>query len=791
MRARQCWMWCGSVGRTWEVGWVLRQVVLTALVAGTALADEDVGEGELLQSDSEAPYVHRLTLYDHDGTAISPEDAPAMPYSPRATCGKCHPYGEIGHGWHFDEDEPDATSGRPGEPWLLVDEHTGSVIPISGRGWHGAFSPGQVGLSHWGFVKQFGRHMPGGSYGEPSDAIVDESEYYFRWNVSGPLEIDCMICHSSTQVHDPAEAARQIERENYKWLPAVALGLAVVRGEAAKAPDDWDPWMPPNPDKPEAAGPTLIYDAGQFDPDERVLFEITRRVPNERCYFCHTVRLVGEDVPESWERDQDVHLAAGLMCVDCHRHGLDHAMTRGYAGEAHATTQPTKASLSCRGCHLGEAEATTITAALGGRLRAPHPQHRGLPPVHFETMTCTACHAGPWPEMEPARVHTALAHALGIATRERTAETSPAIWAPVFGRQDDGLIAPQRTVWPTYWGRVVDGELEPIALEDVKQAMAEAGVDLDENGWTDEWVAAVGEAFSGDESAGEIVFVHDGRVLALSGDVSTGAEVAQPYRWSLGHDVRPAAQSLGVRGCDDCHADDGAVYFGRVLPAAEVAENGGSLRNAKMVAFRGDDEALAQVWAWGFVFRPAFKVLGVVCAVVIALVLLRGFSDGFHWAAFGEVPRAAAECAAAAPRGMSAAQVVFHTLAKLGILIGALTAFGSEIVWGEFGGWALVLHMGGAGVFIVGLTGVALLWARQSRLQPRDGSLTPGQRVMFWVGLLVSWVVLVTMLAAMWPVFGYAGQHNLVELHELAALVLLAVMVVHTVISLRARRKHV
>ena len=136
---------------------------------------------DLLKTDSRAPYVHRLTLYDHDGKAIDPKDADAPPYSPAMTCGKCHPYAEIAAGWHFNAPRGTVAPGRPGEPWLLVDEKTGTQIPISARGWPGTFKPADVGLSDWQMVLRFGHHMPGGGFGEPAADAVKKSAEATRW----------------------------------------------------------------------------------------------------------------------------------------------------------------------------------------------------------------------------------------------------------------------------------------------------------------------------------------------------------------------------------------------------------------------------------------------------------------------------------------------------------------------------------------------------------------------------------------------------------------------------------
>jgi hypothetical protein len=679
------------------------------MLAAVAAAEE----GELLQTGSDAPYVHRITLYDHDGTAISPADEPAMPYSPRMTCGKCHPYDAIAAGWHFNAPRG-LPPGRPGEPWLFQPDPNGPFLAISDRDWPLTHAPADVGLSHWDMLQHFGRHMPGGAYGEPDEETRNASPQSLRWDISGPAEIDCMICHSADQQHDPAVAAQQIEFQNYKWIPTVALGLGVVRGEAAKAPDFWDPYMPPNPDQPEAAGPILIYNEEHFDADDRVLFNITRDIPDQRCNFCHTVNHVGADAPARWAAQPDVHTAAGLKCVDCHGHGLDHRTTRGYLGEVDPVYEPQRAALTCRGCHLGEADADVIETVLGGRLNAPHPEHRGFPDLHFERLTCTACHSGPWPQMQTAHFQTAMAHELGLASRERTDTTPPDIAGPVFANRFDGKLAPQRAV----------------------------EVATDPNAAT------------------------------------TGI-----YRWAIAHNVRPARQSLGIRGCTDCHSNDGVMFFGRVILAENVIP---------MDEFHDYDPQLAGTWALTFAGRPAFKWFAWICAALVAFVVLRGASDVFHRQIFGVRPAPVADTAIAArPPRVALLDHAFHVAAAVGIVIQATTAFGSEMVFGEFGGWALLGHMCGATLFIIGLTGTALRWARRCRLvstdPPQAAAVSTAQRWTFWLSLVVGLAVMIPMLAAMLPIFGYAAQHALVEFHEKAALAMLVMMAVHTFVSLRAR----
>jgi hypothetical protein len=788
----------------------LRRALALALLAAAlpmTVADDDAGV-ELLLTDSRTPYVHRLTLYDHDGAAISPTDEPARPYSPRRTCGKCHPYATIGHGWHFNADDPTVPPGRPGEPWFLVDDATDTILPISGRGWPGTARPAEVGLSHWAFVKRFGHHLPGGGYGEPSDEVVDESDEWLRWGVSGKLEIDCMICHCADMQHDPAVAASQIEKENFRWIPTVALGLGVVRGEARNAPDEWTPDTPPNPDYPEQAGPTLIYDPTRFDPDDRVLFNITRRVPNERCTFCHTTRRVGDGAPESWHTDQDVHLAAGLMCVDCHRHGIGHMITRGYDGES---AHPARASRTCRGCHLGDPDGATITTVLGGHLRAPHPLHRGLPPLHIAEMTCIACHSGPWPQPVAGQVQTALAHRLGLATRERTADDLPIMMAPVFAPDNAGRVAAQRMMWPRFWASSAPDSdtASPVGLDALQRAAANVEREADRR-WSNPAIESLLAALSTENHAAMLVrdgwlfqrgddgslnplsyadWLHSARAVAKVGQDATvytsRSTMTAPYRWAIAHDVRPAAQSLGVRGCTDCHAADAPIDFGTTLVADPAAAYPPPALT--MIDLRGEDATLRKLWAAGFVVRPVFKIVAFIAAGIVALVLLRFLADAWNIGVLG-APRAPT---APPPVGLTPPEHVAHTIAAVGVIVQVATAFGSELVFGEFGGWPLLIHMGGAGLLVCGLAIVALQWIRRCRLAgsaSAPGPLDWPRRWVFGVALLCGLTLMATMLLAMLPVFGTDTQHALIELHEKAALAMLATMIIHTILSLRARR---
>ena len=138
---------------------------LGALAAGGAWAG---GEGHQWDGNQSTP-VHLLPMVDEDGFRILPGYKEPMPFSARTTCGTCHDYDTISSGFHFNSASEDARHGRPGEPWIWLDELTGTQLPLSYRGWPGTYRPEELGISKWDFTKQFGRHLPGGDMAEPEE----------------------------------------------------------------------------------------------------------------------------------------------------------------------------------------------------------------------------------------------------------------------------------------------------------------------------------------------------------------------------------------------------------------------------------------------------------------------------------------------------------------------------------------------------------------------------------------------------------------------------------------------
>lgn len=573
------------------------------------------------------PLVAEPPFDEETGPEILPSDEVLLPFSPRQTCSNCHicehSYEVIRGGWHFNATDSNVPPGRPGEPWILVDHATATQIPLSYRPWRGTFRPQQLGMTAFEFTQLFGRHMPGGGVGEIESDNIDEIA---RQLVSGKLEINCLMCHEADPAYDLAEYASQIGGQNFRWAATAACGFASVSGSAKKMEDTFEYTMPEEVDDPELIPqvPTVTYRPNTFNKKNDVFFDIVRGTPDERCYFCHSNMNVTEYGSEKWMADEDVHLTAGMSCVDCHREGLEHNTIRGYEGEDAANKLAV--NTTCDGCHSGTGSSEEPEA---GRLGAPVPTHPGIPPVHFERLTCTACHCGPWPGQQTHHVKTSRAHALGAHNVNKSADALPHISFPVLAEQQDGSIAPHKVIWPAYWGVVTDQGVAPADLEIVKRAVggALAGAELSRSG---DWPALtrehIAEGLKSLQKAveGGAVYVAGGILYRLDETDELSEEpdhpAAAPYMWPIAHNVRPAAQSLGVRRCEDCHATDAAFFFGNVAVDSPIALTEGD--GVEMVEFQGVDRFYAWAFAFSFVFRPWLKIVALGSCAVMGLVLL-------------------------------------------------------------------------------------------------------------------------------------------------------------------------
>lgn len=605
---------------------VLAVILTTIGIAGTEEKLGDITDG------SRAMPIHLIPLLaeplpDEEPDQIYPQDVPLLPFSTKQTCGACHSYDIISTGWHFNAVDPNAAPGRKGQPWIFADSATATQLPLSYRAWPGTFRPEQLGITPMGFLQLFGRQMPGGGIGEMLDK-TDNPDETLRLDITGKLEINCLACHNISPGQDMGSAAGyaiQIIRGNYRWAAAASCEFAYVTG-STKGLTNYDFRAPFVSGDTKIRPPTVEYRKESFGHNDWVRFDVSRDIPKERCYFCHSNIDVRDGKTEPWKADEDVHIAAGLKCVDCHSHGLQHNITRGYASETQDSNNPLTAVSSCEGCHLGKGAVTPVA----GRFAAPVPKHPGIPPVHFDKLSCTACHSGPWPQATTIRTKTAMAHAIGVAGANKSGDVLPHLIFPVFAKAQDGKITPHKIFWPAYWASMTGNAVTPLNLDTVRSAATRVitKAALSKFGdWpdlTEEDIAKILALLVPNVPAeAKPVYIAGGKLYSLNdaGELTSAENAAaEPYMWPIAHDIRPAAQSLGVRNCQDCHLTDSPFLFGLVAidsPLKSVAGTG-----VEMVRFEDLPRFYTKAFAWSFMFRPWLKVVAVLSSVVIAGVLL-------------------------------------------------------------------------------------------------------------------------------------------------------------------------
>ncbi|MBN2019317.1 MAG: hypothetical protein JW749_03750 [Sedimentisphaerales bacterium] len=769
-------------------GIIIKAILLSAILATAGLAVEDEKLGDVTDG-SRAGFIHLIPLLAEplpgkEPDQIFPTDEVLLPFSTKATCGACHDYNIISSGWHFNAADPNVPPGRNGQAWILADSATATQIPLSYRAWPGVFNPEQMGITPMEFLSIFGRQMPGGGIGEMLDK-TDNPEETLRVDITGKLEINCLACHNISPAQDMGSAAGwavQINRGNYRWAATASSEFAYVTG-TTEGLSNYDFRAPYVPGDSKLRAPSVEYYRDLFKHNEWVRFDVSKAIPNQRCYFCHSNIDVRDGKTEPWKADEDVHLCAGLKCVDCHRHGLEHNITRGYATEANDNNNPLTAVSSCEGCHLEKGTFSFFETTGGikkaecppyaGRFTAPVPKHAGLPPSHFEKLTCTACHSGPWPAAKTIRAKTARAHALGVAGSNKSGDVLPHLTYPVFAKGQDGKIGVFKAFWPAYWAAMAGDTVTPLNLDTVKTAMSKVITRsaLSKVGdWPDlkeEDIAKILTLLADKVRGAKPVYITGGRLYSLEGAGQiTSAEhpVAEPYMWPIAHDVRPAAQSLGVRKCEDCHSTDSPFLFG-LLPVDSPLKSL-SATSAEMIKFEDLPKLYTKAFAFSFLFRPWLKIVAILSVLLIFGVLAISIFDTRY-------------SMLAAGGGIShRALLIEKPLLLLSFLCFlALAATGFIPVYilnGSISGWWLMAHVTTGGIFAGCMAVLAVLWADKNRLVKFSV-----KRICFWVILVMAMSLILTAILSMFNLFGTYGQEVLLLLHRYSAIILSLFVIIY------------
>lgn len=185
-------------------------------------------------------------------------------------------------------------------------------------------------------------------------------------------------------------------------------------------------------------------------------------------------------------------------------------------------------------------------------------------------------------------------------------------------------------------GWLVDGKLLALAPDfDIRTVTAKAGA---EQTLTEEQVALVFGGLARTSPNGEYVYLSGGKLfyldkggrLAFRSDAAAG-----PVTWPLAHNVRPAQQSLGWKGCTDCHSGGSDFFFGKVEGSGPLLTKNVAKRSA--AAFMGLGGIFQRVFGLSFIVRPVLKIVLAICAFVAgSLLFLAGLVALGRFAGFLE-----------------------------------------------------------------------------------------------------------------------------------------------------------
>lgn len=531
-----------------------------------------------------------INLLDAEGNVIDPingENAEA-PFSSRQTCGQCHDYDTITRGYHFQMgwDEVTDDFGREhGRPWKLSDGFMGGWYPYAYRqlAKKNNRSADEIDMTLYEFVgfsaaargePPCGACHPGGGglefdrdgeryderqAREPELAQTLDGDYYrARWQASGVVEADCLLCHQ--RGYDFQARVEQLTLGNYRWAVVAGSRLGRVVGAVRREQT-----------------PKVLYETRLFNRDGTITLEMSWPPPDGNCVFCHS----RSDVKKrgfSWNDffNPDIHNQQRISCAACHPGGLEHQFAKGRKlGRSLASTTD-RAMQDCRECHMG------------GFRGAPVPDHETVRRGHLKTIACESCHIPHLGRAAVLAVDTSTGlREFVVRPRESAAAGGIGVWRPDLERRSDGIIDPINHVLVTWWGnRDQEGVVHPLFLREQQAAWGHfRDVVVDDDGDGRPEVNREEEIAAGLRAVAETLAVtsrftrvqpvlikgetgwelDDGGELQSFALRGTDLEGMSYVNFGIHHNVAPTRQALGSNGCGDCHTTSAHFFAGQLI----------------------------------------------------------------------------------------------------------------------------------------------------------------------------------------------------------------------------------
>lgn len=614
----------------------------------STIGEEEVGKVSVMGVCPPFP------LRDEKGEIINPIDGinDKVAYSPKQTCGAkgCHNYDKITEGFHFTQGKGEKvperflqrynwvlSPGNYGGTWCSPAPLYRQLAPKLSR------SERLIDMTSFEFVTATcGNCHPGGGpleydregkrYDEwmnnPASGLISGSKnnldgdyYKARWSETGVIEADCLLCHMPE--YNLKKRNELLTKLNFRWAATEGAGFGHILGSVK-----------------EGVSPSVEYDKSKFDEKGNVLVHIVPEPRNETCLGCHA--------KPDWKKRgsyysvrTDVHIKAGLRCVDCHAAGSRAADERIKGREVHQFGKGDDPSgwvrndldntvRDCESCHIK------------GWMNAPITKHSWLPPFHMDKIACQTCHIpvrtvksaiyqasdvyNPAPRISPAPKHIWTFYdqdmlfwnhygelELFTAVDKPTNITRPTLFrykgkiypgnrvhSSWVGYKEKDKLGLNQLFMKDYYQMWVHHLNNPVKnypeLNLIKDDNKDGVIEVNIGQEIDALLLAVKSYLKDTHFPIEdkqLVWVYDNKIYYSSNkyrefpkEEFEASPFASVYKFS--HDISPAKAALGAKGCRDCHSKDSSFYYGKVL-ALPFDEEGKSVweKQSKILNYVG------------------------------------------------------------------------------------------------------------------------------------------------------------------------------------------------------------
>ncbi len=617
-------------------------------------------------------------LLDEEGKIINPISGinADKPYSPRQTCGACHDYEKITQGYHFTQgtgEKPTklqaercqwaSTPGDYGGTWCspaplykyLSPKHNTSARAMDMTSF--SFITTGCGRCHPGggpteFDREGNRYdkfMQDKGLTSGGENNFDGDYYQARWSETGVLEADCMICHLPE--YSFSERKKQLEELNFRWAPTSSAGFGVVSGSVNSG-----------------SAVKVVYNQALFDSEGKISPHLVREPRDKACLACHA-KPGWKKRGANFRSRTDVHIRAGLKCVDCHPAGTaavdermrekeTHQFGKGDDPGGHVRDDLNNTCRDCIDCHSD------------GYLGATIAQHRWLSPLHLDNIACQTCHI-PQRTVKAAQFQAGDVFNPGtkIPTKGKhlwtfygpdmkywnhygdlemmgydDKPTEP--FEPILTRYKGKIFSVNRvhSAWPAIEIEGKVGLMQPKMgdiynmwtthfkdaskypeLSSIKDDNADGVIEVNRPEEIDALISAVTSML---QSTGypmdgkKVVWGMDDRIYSAGNEYRTipmQAWEASPYAnvHKYNHDVYPAKTALGTNGCTDCHHPKASFFFADVVKYPFGID--GKPVTMPQYQLLGINGAIAAIGAWREAY---FKPILYFCLILFGCVLI-------------------------------------------------------------------------------------------------------------------------------------------------------------------------